>query len=93
MTQWPYARGCGWLLAGYLSAVAMVMLAAGWVAVASWKLRDGAAHVLAVLLLLWGLGLVAERVLPRVGYAAQQATWGCVESIGVPAHPSSLAFR
>lgn len=78
MTQWPYARACGWSLAAYLGAVTMVTVAGLWIAIASWKLRRGAAHVTACLLLLWGLALGAERVLPRVGYAAQQARWQCM---------------
>ena len=83
LTRWPYARECGGFLAAYGFAVAVAVLAAVWVAVASWKLRDGVAHVLAVLLLLWGLALAAERVLPRIGYAAQQARWRCDGSTGI----------
>jgi hypothetical protein len=92
ITQWPYARACGWSLAGYLGAVAMVPVTGLWIAIVSWKLRSGATHVLAFLLLLWGMMLVAERVLPRVGYAAQQAAWSCA---GDPAEvfPFGLASR
>ena len=82
MTQWPYPHGCGWPLAGYLGAAAMVVLAGIWIGVVSWKHRSGAAHVLAVLLLLWGLALAAERVLPRTGYAAERASWQCVLGTG-----------
>ena len=60
----------------------MVVLAGVWIAVVSWKLRSGAAHALAFLLLFWGIVLVAERVLPRVGYAAERASWGCQASEG-----------
>ena len=77
MTQWPYPHACGWSLAGYLGAVAMVVVAGCWIAVVSWKLRSGAAHVLAFLLLFWGTVLAAERVLPRIGYAAERRSWGC----------------
>lgn len=82
ITQWPYPHGCGWPLAGYLGGVAMVVLAGVWIAVVSWKLRSGAAHALAFLLLFWGIVLVAERVLPRVGYAAERASWVCQASEG-----------
>ena len=82
ITQWPYPHGCGWPLAGYFGAGAMVVLAGIWIAGVSWKLRSGAAHVLAFLLLFWGMVLVAERVLPRVGYAAERASWGCQASEG-----------
>ena len=77
ITQWPYPHGCGWPLARYLGAVGVVVLAGAWIAVVSWRLRSGIAHVLAYLLLFWGMALVAERVLPRVGYAAEQGQWGC----------------
>jgi xanthine/uracil/vitamin C permease (AzgA family) len=77
MTQWPYAHACGWPLAAYLGAVAVVVLAGIWIGLVSWKLRSGAAHLLAGLLLFWGLVLSAERVLPRIGYAAEHATWQC----------------
>ena len=75
--QWPYARGCGLPLAGYLGAVAAVLVAGTWIAAVSWQRRSAAAHVVAFLLLVWGLALAAERVLPRVGYAAERASWTC----------------
>jgi hypothetical protein len=84
MTQWPYPHACGVSLAGYLGAVAMVALAGIWIAVISWKLRSGAAHVLAFLLLFWGILLAAERVLPRVGYAAERASWQCLSVQSLP---------
>jgi hypothetical protein len=77
MTQWPYPHGCGVPLLAYLGATAMLMLAGTWVAVCSWRLRVGAAHILALALLFFGIALAAERVLPRVGYAAERATWRC----------------
>ena len=90
ITQWPYAGGGGWPLAGYLGAVAMVLLTGVWIAIISWELRSVAAHVLAFLMLLWGVALVAERVLPRVGYATQRANWSCVEGTTVEALPYGL---
>jgi len=77
MTQWPYPYGCGSPLLGYLGAVAMVMITGTWIAVASWRLRNGIVHVLAFVILFWGIVLAAEQVLPRIGYAAVQAGWGC----------------
>jgi hypothetical protein len=77
MTQWPYPHGCGLPLAEYLGAVAMVLVAGAWIAVASWKLRNPPSHVLALLLLLWGIALAAGQVLPRIGYAAERWTWQC----------------
>jgi hypothetical protein len=77
ITQWPYSHGCGVPLAGYLGAVAMVLVAGIWIAAVSWRHRSGAAHTFALLLLWWGTALAAERVLPRVGYAAERASWAC----------------
>jgi hypothetical protein len=93
ITQWPYPRDCGGMLAAYLAAVAMVPLSGVWVAIVSWTLRSGAAHVLALLLLFWGAALAAERILPRVGYAAQEADWSCADGAPVQALPYGLTSR
>jgi hypothetical protein len=77
MTQWPYPHGCGLPLLGYLGAVAMVLVTGAWIAVASWRLRNEAVHILALVILFWGIVLAAEQVLPRIGYAAERASWGC----------------
>ena len=77
MTQWPYEAGCGWALGGYLAAVALIVLAGGWTAMASWRAHSGAAHALSLILVFWGIVLAAEQSLPRVGYAAEQASWSC----------------
>jgi hypothetical protein len=77
MTQWPYPNGCGLPLLGYLAAILTVLLTAAWIAFASWKLRNGITHVLALVLYFWGIVLAAEQVLPRIGYAADLANWRC----------------
>jgi hypothetical protein len=77
MTQWPYLHSCGLPLLEYLGAVAMVMVAGAWIAVASWELRHAPSHILALALLLWGIALAAAQVLPRIGYAAQRWAWHC----------------
>jgi len=79
MTAWPYFRDCGLPLFGYLAAVGTVVVAGGWIAVSAWKLRNGVAHILALIILFWGLVLTADELLPRTGYAAAAATWGCGE--------------
>jgi hypothetical protein len=80
MTQWPYLHSCGLPLAGYLGAVAMVMVAGAWGAIVSWKQRSASAHVVALLLILWGIALGTERVLPRISYAVEPSTWTCPEA-------------
>jgi hypothetical protein len=87
MTLWPYPHVCGWALLGYLGAVAAVLLAGAWVALASWRMRNGITHLLSLLLFYWGLVLTAEQVLPRIGYAANPAAWTCGELVS-PIPPS-----
>ena len=77
MTQWPYGTQCGTPLFLYTGASAMVGLAGLWAAGASWRRRMGLAHIVALLVSLWGLVLVATIVLPRIGYARAEATWFC----------------
>ena len=77
MLLWPYPHACGWALLRYLGAVLAVLLAGSWVAFASWRLRNGPAHLLSLVLLFWGLVLAAEQALPRIGYAADPAAWLC----------------
>ncbi len=77
MPFWPHGRGCGVGLFAYLAAAGVVVLGGLWAAVATWQTRRPLAHVLALLVTLWGLGLVAAEVLPRVGYAKQMVGWRC----------------
>jgi hypothetical protein len=84
LTQWPYAAACGWPLLGYLAAVLAFLFAAGWAAVSAWRWHVGIAHAAALVVFFWGIVLAAEQVLPRVGYAAESASWRC-ESSSPPA--------
>lgn len=77
MTQWPYAHGCGGGLMLYTGAAAAVVLTGAWGASAAWRNRIAAAHVLALVVMGWGFGLLATIILPRIGYAAQTLTWFC----------------
>jgi hypothetical protein len=77
MTQWPYSHDCGVRLFGYVGAVASVVVAGSWIAFVSWRRRNGYAHVLALILVFWGMVLAAEQLLPRIGYAAETAVWQC----------------
>jgi hypothetical protein len=91
ITQWPYARGCGVLLFGYLGAVGGVIVAGLWSGISSWRTRSGLAHVLSLLLVFWGAILGAREVLPRVGYARTRATWFCPANPPGPAQPGAPA--
>jgi hypothetical protein len=78
---WPYESRCGLGLAAYLGAVTAVSVSGVWSAVWSWRHRAGRAHVLSLLLVMWGLVLAGMEVLPRVGYAktapGQAVVWAC----------------
>ena len=81
MFFWPYVSRCGIGLAAYLGAVVVLLVAGGWSALWAWRHRAGRAHVLALLLVLWGLILGAMEILPRTGYARPSAQhpegWVC----------------
>jgi hypothetical protein len=81
MLFWPYSVRCGPGLFAYLFASTMVGVAGVWSAVWTWRHRASQAHVLSLLLVVWGLVLAGLEVLPRVGYAfptvAHPATWMC----------------
>ena len=78
---WPYAARCGFGLTAYLAAVIALVVAGGWSAIWTWRHRAARAHLLSLLLVLWGLVLGAIEVLPRTGYAKPSDThpsnWTC----------------
>jgi hypothetical protein len=78
---WPYPKQCGVELAGYLAAVSAVTIGGLWSGFWTWRHRTARAHVLSLLLVVWGLLLGAMEILPRVGYARVDATrpvgWSC----------------
>jgi hypothetical protein len=77
---WPYPRSCGFPLLWYLGAILTIMLAGGWAAVAAWRYRASLAHIIAMILVLYGIMLGAAELLPRTGYAVDHATWQCGEA-------------
>ena len=81
MDWWPYNRSCGFPLLGYLCAVATVIVAGIWAAMASWKVRSGLAHTIALILVLFGFVLAGSELLTRSGYAVDRATWQCEDPI------------
>ena len=74
---WPYAHECGWLLHLYLGVIAAVLVSGAWASVTAWRARVAVAHVLALIVMFWGIVLAAEQLLPRIGYAAVGAAWRC----------------
>ena len=87
MLVWPYTHVCGAKLFLYMLGIVMLIVAGGWTAMASWRARQGWAHLLALLIVWWGLSLAGAVVLPRVGYAGQQAIWLCPEPTTPPPPP------
>jgi hypothetical protein len=77
MAWWPYSRACGFPLAGYLGAITTVIVAGGWAAVGSWRHRTSLAHIVSLIVMLYGVMLGAAELLPRTGYAVDQSTWQC----------------
>ncbi len=77
MTQWPYAHQCGVGLYFYLAAAFTVVVAGVWSGISSWYRRLGWAHTLSLLVVLWGIFLASQQILPRVGYAKHLAYWVC----------------
>jgi hypothetical protein len=81
MLFWPYSARCGAGLFGYLAAVGVVITAGIWTSVWTWRHRSARAHVLSLLIILWGGVLGAIEVLPRIGYASptpnHPAEWMC----------------
>jgi hypothetical protein len=77
----PYEHRCGLALAGYLLSVAVVTGSGLWSAIWSWRHRAPRAHILSLLITLWGLTLGAIEILPRSGYAkvdpASPVSWFC----------------
>lgn len=74
---WPYAHRCGIPLYGYLAAAGGVVLAGIWSAVTTWRRRLGLAHVISLLVILCGVGLVAKVFMDRSDYPRHPATWRC----------------
>ena len=80
---WPYSSRCGVGLAAFLGAVGALIVGGVWSSIWTWKHRAARAHILSLLLVLWGITLAAIDVLPRTGYAypseAHPAGWACTE--------------
>src|SRR5450432_2291783 len=80
MLFWPYSARCGPGLFAFLFASGMVV-GGVWSAVWTWRHRAAQAHVLSLLLIVWGLVLAGLEILPRTGYATptaqHPATWMC----------------
>lgn len=77
MLQWPYGHVCGLGLFGYLGALGAVVVSGLWAARSAWTRRMGWAHTIGIAVTMWGVGLIALQILPRIGYARIPAAWWC----------------
>jgi hypothetical protein len=91
LPTWPYAANCGAGLIGFLGADAALVIVALLGMMASWRARRGRANALSLLMLIWGLAIGADAVLPRIGYAKATATWRCTAPPPQPTAPASTA--
>ena len=85
VTMWPYTHECGPKLFLYVVATGTVTVAGAWAALAAWNRRNGLAHVLSLAALIWGLGLAARTVLPRLG-TNTGAEWFCPGTVAPPSN-------
>jgi hypothetical protein len=83
VTMWPYTHDCGPKLFLYIIATGTVTIAGAWGALASWSRRNGLAHVLSLAALIWGLGLTARIILPRLG-TNTGTEWFCPGTVALP---------
>ena len=74
MLWWPYGRSCGLGFAFYMASTAMIVVGGLWVVACTWICRMARTHGLAMLVVLWGLGLIGVEILPRIGYAKADAS-------------------
>ena len=57
--------------------IAAVLVSGGWASITAWRSHVALAHLSALIVFFWGIVLAAEQVLPRIGYAAIEASWMC----------------
>jgi hypothetical protein len=81
MANWPYPKACGSPLAAYFTAVLTVTLTGMWAATSAWKRRMALAHVVSLIIVLYGFLLAGAEVLPRNGYSVDRATWECPDPL------------
>ena len=74
---WPYGHACGFGLFTYMFAEVLIVVGGLWTVAWTWQHRMPRGHAVAMVMVMWGIMLVAAQVLPRVGYAADAAKWWC----------------
>jgi hypothetical protein len=94
---WPYSHRCGVGMAAYVAATAAIVAGGLWSSVWTWRHRTARAHVLSLLLVVWGMVLGAVEVLPRIGYAkadpARPTGWTCAAPAPAATTPATTTPR
>jgi hypothetical protein len=85
---WPYDKTCGIRLVFFLGAAGMAALVGLLSSLSAWANRRGLAHLVSLLVIVWAGVMAAREVLPRIGYARQEATWGCSAQVPVEQAPA-----
>jgi hypothetical protein len=84
---WPWPPNCGLPLYGLIAASGATSLLGVWSAIGTWRHRLGAAHIVSLAVVAWGLLFGAREVLPRVGYALPDGVRGASWECSAPAVP------
>jgi len=74
---WPYGHACGFGLFTYMFAELLIIVGGLWTVAWTWRHRMPRGHAVAMVMVGWGIALIAAQVLPRVAYAAEAAHWFC----------------
>lgn len=90
---WPYSHKCGFGAAAYIAATTAIVAGGLWSSVWTWRHRTARAHVLSLLLVVWGVVLGAIELLPRTGYAKpdpeRPTGWTCTASAPAATLPAA----
>jgi hypothetical protein len=74
---WPYGHACGFGLFTYMFAELLIVVGGLWTVAWTWRHHMPRGHAVAMVMVGWGIALIAAEVLPRMGYAAEAAHWFC----------------
>jgi hypothetical protein len=91
---WPYDRNCGIRLIFFIGAGGLALLAGVIGAVNSWSSRQGLAHLLSLIVIVFAGVMLMREILPRTGYTKEARDWTCpppppVPNPAPPAQPSA----
>jgi hypothetical protein len=91
---WPFDRNCGIRLIFFIGAGGLALLSGVIGALNGWATRQGLAHLLSLIVIVFAGVMVMREILPRAGYAKEARDWTCpppppVPNPAPPAQPSA----